>query len=170
MALPKILKNFDLFQDGESWLGQIASVTLPKLSRKMEDLQAGGMAGPVNIDLGQEKIELAFSANGLMQSALDAYAATSVTAVQLRFGGAYQQEDSGRYDAVEVVVRGRYSEVDFGEGKTATLNEHKYTMPCAYYKLSINGRAVIEIDLLANVVIVNGNDVTAAQRAAIGHW
>lgn len=170
MALPKVLKNFDLFQDGESWLGRIASVTLPKLSRKMEDLQNGGMAGPVSIDLGQEKIELTFSANGLLQSALETYAATRVGAVQLRFAGAYQQEDSGRYDAVEVVVRGRYSEVDFGEGKTAALNEHKYTMPCAYYKFSINGRTVIEIDLLANVMIVGGVDVLAAQRAAIGHW
>lgn len=170
MALPKKLKNFDVFQDGESWLGQISSITLPKLTRKMDDYRAGGMAGPVKIDFGQEALELSFSAGGLLPSALKAYAATTATAVQLRFAGAYQSDSSGAYDAAEVVVRGRYSEIDMGDGKTGEDTEHKYTMTCAYYKLSINGRVIIECDLLANVLIVDGVDVLAAQRAATGHW
>lgn len=52
MALPKKLKNMNLFNDGNSYVGQCASVTLPKLSRKLESFRAGGMDGPVKVDLG----------------------------------------------------------------------------------------------------------------------
>jgi P2 family phage contractile tail tube protein len=170
MKLPSKLKNFDLFQNGESWLGQVPSVTLPKLTRKMEDYVAGGMAGPVEIDLGQEKLELAFTAGGLLKSALDQYGATAVDAVGLRFAGAYQSDSTSGYSAVEVAVRGCYKEFDPGDAKTQNDTEHKFTVPCSYYRLSIDGVPVIEIDMLANKVVVNGVDRTAAQRAAIGHW
>ncbi|MCF5956493.1 phage major tail tube protein, partial [Xanthomonas perforans] len=36
MALPKKLKALNLFNDGESYLGQVVEVKLPTLSRKME--------------------------------------------------------------------------------------------------------------------------------------
>lgn len=170
MKLPSKLKNFDLFQDGESWLGQVPSVTLPKLTRKMEDYVAGGMAGAVEIDLGQEKIELAFTAGGLIKSALKRYGATTADAVKLRFAGAYQSESNGAYNAVEVAVRGRYKEFDPGEAKVQSDTEHKFSVACAYYRLSIDGVPVIEIDMLANKLIVDGVDITAAQRAAMGHW
>jgi P2 family phage contractile tail tube protein len=170
MALPRVLKNFNLSQDGESWLGKVATVTLPKLSRKTEDLINGGMAGPVEIDLGQEKIEIAFSANELLRGPMRAYAATTVDAVGLRWSGAYQSDDTGLYDAVEVVARGRYKEIDPGDSKAQTLTEVKYTMPCAYYKLTVNGSIEIEYDALANILIVDGIDVLAAQRAALGQW
>jgi P2 family phage contractile tail tube protein len=170
MKLPSKLKNFDLFQNGESWLGLVPSVTLPKLTRKMEDYAAGGMAGPVEIDLGQEKIELAFTAGGLIKSALAKYGATSVDAVQLRFAGAYQSDSNGAYNAVEVAVRGRYKEFDPGDAKSQSDTEHKFSVSCAYYRLSIDGVPMIEIDMLANKLVVDGVDITAAQRAAIGHW
>lgn len=170
MKLPSKLKNFDLFQNGESWLGLVPSVTLPKLTRKMEDYLAGGMAGPVEIDLGQEKIELAFTAGGILRSALEQYGATAVDAVQLRFAGAYQSDSSGAYNAVEIAVRGRYKEFDPGDAKAQNDTEHKFSMPCAYYRLSIDGVPVIEIDMLANKLVVNGVDRMAAQRAAMGHW
>jgi uncharacterized protein len=170
MALPKKLKNFDMFQNGVSWLGLLSSVTLPKLARKMEDWRGGGMDGTVKLDFGGDAMEMSFSAGGYMVSALRQFGATSVGAVQLRFAGAYQSDSSGGYDAVEIVTRGRYSEVDRGDGKAGESGEHKFTMPVSYYKESVNGETLIEIDVLNCVFIVNGFDVLAAQRAAMGHW
>jgi len=45
MGLPRKLKNFNLFQNGVSFMGMVPEVTLPKLSRKMEEYRAGGMSG-----------------------------------------------------------------------------------------------------------------------------
>ncbi|KLB47455.1 phage major tail tube protein, partial [Xanthomonas euvesicatoria] len=49
---------------------------------------------------------------------LNQYGATTHNAVQLRFAGAYQRDDATEVDAVEVVVRGRHSEIDPGTGKS----------------------------------------------------
>ncbi|HBW8107392.1 TPA: phage tail protein, partial [Klebsiella pneumoniae] len=45
MAIPKKLRLFTLFVDGENYIGKVPSVTLPKLTRKTEDYQGGGMLG-----------------------------------------------------------------------------------------------------------------------------
>ena len=52
MALPRKLKNINLFNDGNSYLGVAKSVTLPPLARKMEGYRGGGMNGTVKADLG----------------------------------------------------------------------------------------------------------------------
>ncbi|MDR6642775.1 P2 family phage contractile tail tube protein [Luteibacter sp. 1214] len=170
MSLPQVLKNYNVFQDSDNWAGLISSFTRPKLTRKTEDVNNGGMAGPVEIDMGQDKVECSFSGNGFLISALRAYAATTVDAVGLRFVGAYQNDATGAYASVEVYVRGRYKEIDPGDAKTQTVGEFKYIMPCAYYRETINGKVMIEYDALNNILIVDGIDVLAAQRAAMGSW
>lgn len=52
MAIPKKLRLFTLFVDGENFIGKVPSVTLPKLTRKTEDYQGGGMVGSVAVNLG----------------------------------------------------------------------------------------------------------------------
>lgn len=168
MALPRKLKNLNLFNDGVSYLGQIVEATLPTLTRQMEDYRAGGMNGPVKIDHGQEAIEFEWTCGGLMRSVLTQYGVTRHDGVQLRFAGAYQRDDTGDVDAVEIVVRGRHSEIDFGSAKAGEDTEFKVKTACSYYKLSINGATVIEIDLLNMVEVIDGTDRLAAQRRAIG--
>lgn len=168
MSLPRKLKNFNLFNDGNNYLGQIEEVTLPKLSRKMEDWRGGGMDGAAQADMGQENIELAWTAGGVIDTALRQYGVTSATACMLRFAGAYQRDDTGDVDAVEVVVRGRHKEIDFGSAKAGDNTQHKYTTACAYYKLSINGAVIVEIDVLNMIFNVGGQDRLADQRRALG--
>lgn len=168
MALPRKLKNLNLFGNGESFLGQVVEVKLPTLTRSMEDYRGGGMSGPVKIDNGQEAIELESKFGGLMRSILRQYGVTRHDGVQLRFAGAYQRDDTGAVDAVEVVVRGRHSEIDAGTAKAGDDTEFTVKTACSYYKLSINGVTEIEIDLVNMVEIVGGVDRLAEQRRAIG--
>jgi hypothetical protein len=168
MALPKKLKAFNLFNNGESYIGQVAEVTPPKLTRKMEPYRGGGMNGPVDIDMGQEAIVLEWTCGGLMRSVLQQYGVTQVDGVQLRFAGAYRAEDTAKPDTVEIVVRGRHKELDFGNAKPGDDTAFKVSTSCTYYKLSINGQTIIEIDLLNMVEIVNGTDLLTELRNAIG--
>ncbi|WP_199098971.1 phage major tail tube protein [Dyella sp. ASV21] len=170
MALPKNLKNFDVFQDGKSWLGQVSSLTLPKLARKMEEFRAGGMDSAIKLDTGGEAMQMTINAAGYLRDAIRKFGTTRVDGVQLRFAGAYQSESSGDYDSVEIVTRGRYSEIDRGDAKPAQATEHKFQFEVAYYKESVNGQELIEIDVLNNIFRVDGVDLLAAQRAAMGHW
>ena len=170
MALPKTLKNFDVFQNGTSFMGQMRSVSLPKLARKMEDWRGGGMDGTLKLDTGGEAMDMTLTAGGYLREAMKKFGATTVGAVQLRWAGAYQAEDTGVYDAVEIVARGRYSEIDRGDAEAGKTTEHKFKMEVSYYKESVNGVDLIEIDVLNNIFVVDGVDILAAQRAAMGHW
>lgn len=169
MALPSKLKNLNLFNDGLSYIGQVTEFKLPTLTRKMEEYRAGGMAGPIDIDLGQEKIEAEWKCGGLMKQVLRQYGTVSHNGVQLRMAAAYQREDTGDVDAVEIVLRGRHSEIDSGTGKPGDDTEFSVKTSASYYKLSINGRVEIEIDMVGMVFIVDGKDLLADQRRAIGY-
>src|SRR4051812_309366 len=126
MGMPRKLKNFNLFNDGESYMGLVPELTLPKLSRKMEEYRGGGMTGPVNVDFGNEAITLEWTAGGLIVNALKQYGNRSHNGVQLRFAGAYQNDDTGEVSAVEIVVRGRHKELDMGNAKVGDDTQHKF--------------------------------------------
>ncbi len=168
MALPSKLKDLNLYNAGDSYVGRVASVTLPPLSRQMEEWRGGGMNGPVKIDHGNQAIDLEWTLGGLDLTVLRQYGATRVAGVPLRFAGGYQRPDDGGVDAVEIVVRGRHEEIDMGEAKPGEDTEWKIKTACAYYKLTINGVVEIEIDLINGVEIIGGVDRTAELRRAIG--
>ncbi|WP_427925600.1 phage major tail tube protein, partial [Stenotrophomonas maltophilia] len=50
MAIPHKLRLFSCFVNGDNYLGKVTSFTRPKLSRKVEDYQGGGMLGAVGVD------------------------------------------------------------------------------------------------------------------------
>lgn len=168
MGLPRKLKDLMLFNAGVAYVGEVGSVTLPKLSRKLEAWRGGGMDGEVKVDLGQEAMEMEFTCGGLMLDVLRQFGVMTAAGVMLRFAGAYQRDDTGAVDKVEVIVRGRHEEIDMGEAKGGEDTEFKVKSSLAYYKLVVNGRTEIEIDPINMVLIVGGVDRLAERRAALG--
>ncbi len=168
MALPAILKNFNLFNEGNSLMGVADEVTLPKLGRKTEEFQGAGMPMPVDIDISNEKIELDWSCSGFLADVFKQYGNPKVNGVLLRYAGAYQREDTGDIQSVEIVVRGRHKEIDPDKAKVGDKSATKIKTTCAYYKLTVDNQVLIEIDAMAMVFIVNGVDMLEKQRKAIG--
>lgn len=166
--LPRKLKNLTLFNDGNSYLGQVTEVTLPKLERNFEEYRGGGMDGPLKIDMGQKAIDFEWKCGGHMREPLRQYGAITVAANQLRFVGAYQSDQTGSVDAVEIVIRGRHEEIDQGKAKAGDDTEYSVKTACAYYKQSCNGQVDVEIDFLNMVFIVGGVDRLQEIRDALG--
>ncbi|HFH4680024.1 TPA: phage major tail tube protein, partial [Pseudomonas aeruginosa] len=102
MAMPRKLKNMNLFNDGGSYQGVVKSCTLPPLARKMEAFRGGGMNGPVKADLGfdDDGIQFEWTLGGLDLTALKQYGAVSASGVMLRFAGSFQQDDTGEVTPV----------------------------------------------------------------------
>lgn len=167
MALPRKLKFMNLFVDGNSYVGQVTEVTQPKLAMKMEEYRAGGMFAPVDINLGLEKLEVEFKMGGYMIELLRQFGG-AIDGVPLRFLGAYQQDDTEEVASIELVMRGRFSEIDSGNSKTGDDTEQTFKATLTYYKLMENGADIVEIDALNHVFVVNGNDKLAEHRSAIG--
>ena len=171
MALPRKLKYLNMFNDGLSYMGVVESVTLPKLTRKLEKYRGGGMPGAVSVDLGldDDALSLEWTLGGLPDIELWAqYASPGADSVPLRFTGSYQRDDTGAISAVEVVMRGRHKEYDGGENKQGEIGTTKMATECAYYQLTIDGKEVIEIDVINMVLKVDGVDRMAEHRKAIG--
>ena len=168
MALPKKLKYLNLFNDGNSYLGLVSSLTLPKLTRKLQNYRGGGMSGSVAVDFGldDDALTLEWSIGGLDELVLQQWGSTSD--IQLRFAGSLQRDDTGDVSAVEVMMRGRHKEFDFGEYKQGEDTETKVTTQCTYFKLTIDGKELIEIDTVNMVEVVNGVDRLAEHRTALG--
>lgn len=170
MAMPRKLKNLNLFNDGNSYLGLVKSLTLPSLGRKMEGYRGGGMNGPVKADLGMsdDGIQFEWKTGGLDLISLRQFGAVSANSVALRFSGPYQQDDTGEVSNVEIVVRGRHETIEMGDAQPGEDTEHSMTTTCSYYKLTVDGEEIIEIDLLNFVEKVNGVDMLEKHRTAMG--
>ena len=170
MAMPRKLKNMNLFNNGTSYMGVAKSVTLPPLSRKMEGYRGGGMNGPVKADLGwsDDGIQIEWMTGGLDLIVLKQFGMIKADGVPLRWAGAFQQDDTGEISAVEVTVRGRHETIEMGDAAPGEDTEHSITTTCSYYKLTVDGEDIIEIDLLNFIEIIDGVDMLAEQRKAIG--
>lgn len=170
MAMPRKLKNLNLFNDGNSYLGLVKSLTLPSLGRKMEGYRGGGMNGPVKADLGMsdDGIQFEWKTGGLDLISLRQFGAVNASSVALRFSGPYQQDDTGEVSNVEVVVRGRHETIEMGDAQPGEDTEHSMTTTCSYYKLTVDGEEIIEIDLLNFVEKVNGVDMLEKHRTGMG--
>lgn len=168
MGMPHILKHFAVFNNGTNWVGEVEEVTLPKLTRKMEEFRAGGMLAPVKTDFGMEAMECEVTAGGWMKDCLKQFGNAGLNGVPLRFAGAVQNDDTGGYSTVEVHMRGRWEEVDMGSAKAGDKSEFKAKLAINYYRLVWDGEELIEIDLINLIAKFGGVDVYAEVRKALG--
>ena len=170
MAMPRKLKFMNTFLDGVSYLGVIESVTLPKLTRKLENYRGGGMSGsaPVDFGLDDDALTMEISLGGFSDDAIWSLYGAVGTGTLLRYAGSYQRDDTGETVAVEVETRFKVKEVDNGESKQGEDTSSKLSLVCTYYRLTMNGKELVEIDVLNMIEKVNGVDRLDQHRRNIG--
>ncbi|TPG14375.1 phage major tail tube protein [Sphingomonas oligophenolica] len=168
MAFRRALKDMMVRNSGLAYVGEALAVTPPKLARKFEGARPAGLDREVDIDMGGEKLEMEATYAAPMRDILRQYGMTEAAGVQLNYVGTYVNDETGAMDTVEITVRGRHQEIDFGESKPGEMGEFKVKSSLVYYKLEMNGVTEIEIDVLNMTEIVGGVDRLAARRAAIG--
>lgn len=166
--LPRVLKDFTMFLDGVGYAGLAEEVTLPKLTRQMEDYQAGGMLGPVKLDLGMDAMSLECTIAELNPEVLKLFGNANASGINARFLGAIVSQDGGGTDAIEISVRGRFEEIDPGAAKKKETLKLKVKMPLTYYRYSHNSVPLIEIDLIGGKESVGGTDLSAAVLKSLG--
>ena len=171
MALPRKLKRLNVFLNGDNWVGEAEDFTPAKLSRKFEAYRGGGMPGIANIDMGLDDgaLDVDFTMGGYGDEVIGLLGEPKVDGTLIRFSGSVQRDDTGEVSAVEIVCRGRVKEIDRGTFKAGDNTQAKVSMTCTYYKETINGRVMHEIDLINMVEIgPDGVDRMAEHRKAIG--
>ncbi|BFD47787.1 MAG: phage major tail tube protein [Wolbachia endosymbiont of Sergentomyia squamirostris] len=164
--LPKILKNFNVFVDGRGYAGRIDEISLPKLAIKTEEYRAGGMDIPVSIDMGMEKLEAELTFAEYDSELFRLFGLINNNAVSLTLRGGLQ--GSSDTESVVINLRGLFKELDFGSWKPAEKATLKCTVAANYYKLTIDGKELIEIDAENMIRKIDGVDQMASMRTALG--
>jgi len=158
MAIPKKLRLFTMFVDGDNYIGKIPSVTLPKITRKTEDYQGGGMLGSAAVDLGLDSgaLDASMVVGGMVEELILKWGG-DIDELRTRFVGEIYSR--GTSSLLEVEMRGRITEVDQGEAKQGDDTSHTYALKNTYYKLSVDDKPLLEIDLLNFIYKRNGKSL-----------
>lgn len=169
MAFPRKLKQMMMYVDGIGYAADTESVTLPKLARKLEKYRGGGMGRGAPIDMGgEDDLTVEHSYGCPVREIIRQYGVTTMSGVQIRFVGSYENDDTGETYSCEIVMRGRHREIDRGEQKPGEAGSFKVTSDLVYYKEVWDGVTDVEIDTLGMIEIVGGVDLMAAHRANLG--
>jgi P2 family phage contractile tail tube protein len=167
MAASDVRKNLNCFVDGRGFAGQVDELNAPELAIKAEEFRGGGMDVPIDLKMGMEKMVSDFSLLQYSKDVLALFGLAAGNTVPLVFREALESFD-GAVTPVVHTMRGRILSMEPGTSKAGDKAVLKVNMSLTYYKLQHGSTVVQEIDALNMVHIVNGVDVLAAQRSALG--
>lgn len=163
--LPKILKNYNMFVTGTGFAGRVDTIELPKLDMHFEDHRAGGMDAPARIDMGMEAIDCSFESAEHDPAIFAQFGLQDGNAVQLQFRAAMR--DDYTTEEYEVWVTGAYSSMDPGTLSAGDKTPLKATVAARFYRLTVQGQELIEIDIENMTRVIDGNDVLEEVRAVL---
>lgn len=168
IQLPRMLKNMALFIDGRGYAGRVDELTLPTLAVSTEEHRAGGMDAPVNLDMGMEALEATFTLSDFDEEVFAQFGLIANNDLPVTVRGAIQAQGSGQAQPVVANLRGGWSSLDPGTWQPGSKNTLTATMAVRFYKLTINGREVVEIDIPNMIRRIDGVDQLAQQREHLG--
>lgn len=164
------LTNANVYLNGTSLLGRAEEVNLPSIKHKMVEHKALGMVGVAEFFAGIEKMESKIKWNSFYPEVMKS-AANPLQTVSIQVRSSLESYTSqGRTQEVPVVcyITAAHKDFPMGNFKQHDNVEVESNLSVYYCKLDINGETIMEIDVLANIYKVNGEDILAQYRANLG--
>ncbi len=172
MNIPNILNDANIYVDGANWLGK-AEVTLPEIAQEMKDYKAFGISGTVEVPIKGHvgKMEGTIKFKSMTADAANILYDPS-HAPMLDVRAAIQKYDpatgSMQTYPVKVTLRAFFKKVKLIDFKQASDADNEISYTAHYFKLEIDGKEIVEIDQFNYIYKVNGKDIMADVRSAIG--
>ena len=164
---PQKLKNFNLFVAGKGLAGRVAEIELPTLTIKTEEIRAGGMDAPIEVDMGMEKLECKITLEEYNRDVINLLGVLqSYTPLVLR--GSMQSQGSVLTHPVVIRLQGAAKEIDLGSWKAGDSNKLVFTVTCTRFEMDLDNIPTVAIDIQNMVRMIGGIDQLAQQRADLG--
>ncbi|WP_369951988.1 phage major tail tube protein [Ralstonia syzygii] len=164
------ITNANIYVAGNSLLGRAEEVKLPDIAAIMAEHKALGMVGKIELPSGFDKLEGEVKWNSLYKEVAKTVA-NPFKAVQLQCRSSIETYGAqGRIQEVPLVT---YLTVMFKKNPLGTFKQHENAefgsaFGATYIKQVIDGEEVLELDYLANIFRVGGEDMLADFRNNIG--
>lgn len=164
------ITNANIYVNGASLLGRAEELKLPDVQAIMNEHKALGMVGKIELPSGFDKLEGEIKWNSFYLE-VGRTVANPFRAVQLQSRSNVENYGAqGRLSEVALVT---YLTVMFKKNPMGTFKQHdnaEFTsaFTATYIKQVIDGQEVLELDYLANIFRVDGEDMLADYRRNIG--
>ncbi len=165
--IPRTLKGYAVYMDGELWAGKVTKGEMPELAQKLEEHRGAGMIVPVDIPLGWEnslkvKMTLVDPAPELIAKAYG-----DLDSIQLVFRS-HHENDMGSTDTLIVTCRGALRTPNLMEMAEGEMGEIELEYSLVYFKFEYAGKRILEIDALNSQVWVGDRHLTANRSKSLG--
>lgn len=164
------ITNANIYVSGNSMLGKAEEVKLPDVSAIMQEHKALGMIGKVELPAGFDKLEGEIKWNSLYRDVAKVMA-NPFKAVQLQCRSNVETYGAqGRIQEVSLVT---FLTVMFKKNPLGSFKQHENaefssSFGATYIKQVVDGDEVLELDYMANIFRVGGEDMLADYRSNIG--
>lgn len=162
--------NANIYIEGNSLLGRAEEIKLPDISAMLSEHKALGMIGKIELPSGFDKLEGEIKWNSYYKDVAKMMANPFKT-VQLQCRSNIEVYGSGgRTEQLPLVT---HLTLMFKKNSLGTFKPHdNVEIPAAfsatYVKQVIAGEEVLELDYMANIFKVGGEDLLAEYRANLG--
>lgn len=164
MQYPRKIRNYNVFVDGVSYAGRVTKGEMPELKLVGADHRGGGMDGPIEQDMGMERMTAKLSFAEHSPALIRLFG--SVIPLTLR--AAAQGENSTDADAHVYTIRGRVKGSMIGTFETGNDTPLEFEVGLHAFRYAFNGDTLIDIDLEAGKRVIGGTDQLLAMRIAMG--
>ena len=162
--------NARVYIDGLDFIGKAEEVELPKVKFKFADTKGLGLYAEAELPTGLDKLEAKIKFNTVDPNFV-ALAADPFTMRTVIVRAPYQvwtQTGVSKTAPLKAEIRGFFKEYDTGKLKGRDSAEAEATLSVTYYKLEIDNKEIVEIDVMNNIYKINGKDILQQYRQAIG--
>ena len=169
--IPTKLKDVNFYVDGNDWMGK-GEIKLPDISHKTQDVSPMGIAGTISLpNVGDmEALKGEIKLVTFWKDAVDSLNPKQARMIDVR--GVVQQlnPQTGLMEDKSIIVKMRafFYKVAPGNWKPGEGDQPSLEYSAVYMKITIDGQDVFEYDPFAYKLIVNGQDLLADTRAALG--
>ncbi|MCI6382855.1 phage tail protein [Fusobacterium mortiferum] len=169
--IPEKAINYKLYVDGSSSLAAMVDVTLPNIEYLSETVSGAGIAGEIDSPtLGHTSpITLGINVRSLIGEDFKLLQQKSYT-LEIRAAMQSNDQSNGKLTVgkLAIIAKGIPKNLNMGTLGVGKTTDSSKEFSLTYLKVEIDGEVVLEIDKVNMIFIVNGEDMLAEVRAALG--
>lgn len=164
------LTNANIYADGSSLLGRAEEITLPVVNFKTAEHKALGMVGEMQYPSGIAGMEAKIKWNSFYKEVYKKFS-NPFKGIKLQVRANLESYESGdRVEQAPVVcyLTVRPKENPLGAFKSQDNVELENTLTVSHFRLEIDGELITEVDVEANIWMVDGVDLLKEYRNNLG--
>lgn len=169
--IPEKMINYKLYVDGSPSLAAMVDVTLPNIEYLTETVSGAGIAGEIESPtLGHTSpITLGINVRSLVGEDFSLLEQRSYT-LEIKAASQSQDQSNGKLvvGKLAIIAKGVPKNLNMGTLGVGKTTDSSKEFSITYLKVEVDGKTVLEIDKVNMIFMVNGKDLLAEVRAAIG--